>query len=209
MATFEEYMATPDPWKKAELVRGDVVIRKPGYAAHGMAISAFMGIWLDYSGERSSLRDAERTRARRQAERRTVGEILPNLGVRYALPDDPDQVRALSIAAFTPDQLARLDPYFAAHPNAFAPEPPALTLDNVLPDDTAAYTQQKVLDLLAAGAQTIWLLYPLIPCVVVWAEGRVARAFGPGESLPEPPGFAGLAVSIDSLFAWRHGTESP
>ena len=89
----------------------------------------------------------------------------------------------------------------AAHPDAFAPEPPALALDNVLPEDTTAYTQQKVLDLLAAGARTIWLLYPLIPCVVVWSAGRVARALAPGESLPEPPGFAGLAVSIDSLFA--------
>ena len=42
MATFEEYMATPDPWKKAELVRGDILIRRPGYAAHGLAISAFL-----------------------------------------------------------------------------------------------------------------------------------------------------------------------
>ena len=71
MATFEEYMATPDPWKKAELVRGEIVIRKPGYAAHGLAISAFMGIWLDYSGERSGMREAAPNRERRQAERRT------------------------------------------------------------------------------------------------------------------------------------------
>src|SRR5436309_15327798 len=110
MATFEEYMATPDPWKKAELVRGEIVIRKPGYAAHGLAISAFMGIWLDYSGERASLRDEEHSAARRRAVRRAVGEILPNLGVRYTLPDDPDQVRALSTAAYTPEHTTRPPP---------------------------------------------------------------------------------------------------
>ena len=199
MATFEEYMATPDPWKKAELVRGSIVMRKPGYAAHGLTVSAFMSIWLDYSEERTGRGHAPRDAAQRQAERRAVGEILPNLAVRYSLPDDPDQVRAVSIAAYTPEQVARLTPYFAAHRDAFAPEPPALALDNVLPEDTAAYTQQKVLDLLAAGARTIWLLYPLIPCVVVWAEGRVAHAFGPGDTLPEPPGFPGLSVAIDRL----------
>ena len=200
MATFEEYMATPDPWKKAELVRGEVVMRRPGYAAHGLAISAFMMIWLDYSGERAGMKDEDYGAARRRAARRAVGEILPNLGVRYSLPDDPDQVRAISIAAYTPEQLARLDPYFDEHPDAFAPEPPALAIDNVLPEDTAAYTQQKVVDLLAAGARTIWLLYPLIPCVVAWSEGRIARAFGPGEALPSPPGFAGLAVTVDGIF---------
>src|SRR5437764_4665069 len=100
MATFEEYMATPDPWKKAELVRGSVVMRKPGYAAHGLAISAFMGIWLEYSEERTGRGHTQRDDAQGWAERRVVGEILPNLGVRYALPDDPDQVRALSIAAY-------------------------------------------------------------------------------------------------------------
>ena len=199
MATFEEYMAMPDPWKKAELVRGAILMRRPGYVAHGLAISAFIGIWLDYSGERSGMGDVERDAAQRQAVRRTAGEILLNLGVRYALPDDPDQVRALSIAAYTPEQLTRLTPYFVEHPDAFAPEPPALAIDNVLPEDTAAYTQQKVIDLLTAGARTIWLLYPLIPCVVAWSEGRVARALGPGDTLPTPPGFEGLSVAVDSL----------
>jgi NADPH-dependent 2,4-dienoyl-CoA reductase/sulfur reductase-like enzyme len=60
MATFEEYMATPDPWKKADLVRGSVVMRKPGYAAHGLAISAFMGIWLEYSERTFPCRRASR-----------------------------------------------------------------------------------------------------------------------------------------------------
>jgi hypothetical protein len=46
---------------------------------------------------------------------------------------------------------------------------------------------------------TFWLLYPLIPCVVAWAEGRVAHAFGPGDTLPVPPGFPGLSVAIDRL----------
>ncbi len=200
MMTFEEYMATPDPWKKAELVRGKVVMRKPGYAAHGLAISAFMRIWFDYSGQRAGLQDEDYGAARERAARLAVGGILPNLGVRYSLPDDPDQVRGLSIAAYTPKQLARLDPYFDEHPDAFAPEPPTLAIDNVLPEDNAAYTQQKVIDLLAAGARTIWLLYPLIPCIVVWSEGRTARSFGPKDTLPAPPGFAGLAVSIDDIF---------
>lgn len=75
-----------------------------------------------------------------------------------------------------------------------------------MPEDLTAYTQQKVLDLLAAGAQTIWLLYPLIPCVVVWSAGPVARSFGAGETLPEPPGFVGLTLAIDDLFDWSHGT---
>jgi len=106
----------------------------------------------------------------------------------------------VSIAAYTPEQLTRLDPYFDERPDAFAPEPPALAIDNVLPEDNVAYTQQKVIDLLTAGARMIWLLYPLIPCVVVWSEGRTARSFGPKDTLPAPPGFAGLAVSIDDIF---------
>jgi len=57
--------------------------------------------------------------------------------------------------------------------------------------------------LLTVGARTIWLLYPLIPCVVVWSEGRTARACGPGDTLPAPPGFAGLAVAVDDIFERR------
>lgn len=57
MVTFEEYMATPDPWKKAELVRGKVVMRKPGYAAHGLAISAFLGLWRGWFFRHSLLGD--------------------------------------------------------------------------------------------------------------------------------------------------------
>jgi hypothetical protein len=60
--------------------------------------------------------------------------------------------------------------------------------------------KKKVLDLLAAGTRTIWLLYPLIPCVVAWVEGRVAHVLGPRDTLPVPPGFPGLSVAIDRLF---------
>src|SRR5437764_610298 len=118
MATFDEYMATPDPFKKAELVRGEIVFRRPGPVAHALAISTFMDVWLDYSGERQSIR-AEFAGTERPATRpEAVGQILLNLGIRYALDDDPDQVRCLSMAIYTPDQCARLAPYYAEHRDA-------------------------------------------------------------------------------------------
>jgi len=193
VATYEEYMATPDPWKKAELVRGEILMRRPGGAAHGMAISALLRLWIDFSGERSGV----------VATRHAVGEFLPNLGVRYALPDDPDQVRVLSVAVYPPEQLARLAPFFTKHPDAFAPEPPALAVDNVFPYDTAIYTQQKVLDLISAGARTIWLLYPLISRIVIWSEDRLSRTLASGDTISAPPGFEGLSVAVDDLFDRR------
>ncbi len=115
MVTYDEYMATPDPWKKAELVRGEVVMRRPEAMAYGLAITNFLDIWLTYSGERG---DVDAPVVRRGARAR----ILPNIGVRYQLPDDPDQVRALSLGVYTATQDARTDAYFSALHEAYHAE---------------------------------------------------------------------------------------
>ena len=106
------------------------------------------------------------------------------------------------MSIFTPEQYLRLRDHEAAHPDDFVPEPPALGIDNVFPADLAAYTTQKVSDLLVAGTQTIWLLYPLIPCIVVWTSDRVARLYGPSDTLPGPADFPGCALSVGEIFAW-------
>lgn len=104
------------------------------------------------------------------------------------------------MSIFTPEQHLRLREHEAAHPDDFVPDVPVLAIDNVFPGDLSAYTMQKVSDLLAAGTQTIWLLYPLIPCIVVWTSDRVARLYGLNDSLPEPAGFPGFALRIGEIF---------
>ena len=115
MVTYDDYMATPDPWKKAELVRGEVVMRRPEAMAYGVAITNFLDIWLTYSGERG---DVDAPVVPRGARAR----LLPNIGVRYQLPDDPDQVRALSVGVYTATQGTRTDAYFAALREAYHAE---------------------------------------------------------------------------------------
>jgi hypothetical protein len=200
--TYEEYLAAPDPWKKAEFVRGEIIYRQPGPVAHALAISNLLGAWHDYVARRAGLSEPYSIGSFFDVEQSVAGDVLPNVGIRYALPDDPDQVRALSLSIFTHEQYSRLRGYSTEHPDDFVPEPPALAIDNVFPNDLSAYTVQKVSDLLAAGSQTVWLFYPLIPCIVVWTHDRVARLYGPNDTLPEPAGFPGYALSVSHIYEW-------
>lgn len=47
MATFEEYLVAPDPAHKVELVRGEIIYRRPGPVAHAEAIMTLVGVWID------------------------------------------------------------------------------------------------------------------------------------------------------------------
>lgn len=44
MVTYDDYRATPDPCKMAELVRGEMVMRRTEAITYGLAIANFLAI---------------------------------------------------------------------------------------------------------------------------------------------------------------------
>src|SRR5260370_23612189 len=78
-------------------------------------------------------------------------------GIRFSLPDDPDQIRGLDVCYLTPEQVARHDAFGS---DEYIPEVPALVAEVISSSETAAYINEKVRDYLAGGAQLVWLLFP-------------------------------------------------
>ena len=90
-------------------------------------------------------------------------------GVRFSLPDNPNQTRGMDAAYLDPEQARR---YLDDGASGYIREVPALVAEVISPSDRASYVDEKVADYLAGGARLVWLLDPVRRTV------RVHRADG-------------------------------
>jgi Uma2 family endonuclease len=100
-------------------------------------------------------------------------------GIRFSLPDDPDQVRGLDVCYLSPEQVAR---YETSGPNEYFREVPALVAEVISPSESADYVDEKLSDYLAGGARLVWLLYP---------RSRTVKVYSPDAPLQVVP-FSGV-----------------
>lgn len=196
--TFADLMAQPDDGYLYELVRGEILRMPPPKGDHGDVEAALVEAVGHY------LRDRARAlgwqpRHGRAARSRLVGYLASGeAGIRFSLPDDPDQTRGVDMLYLSVEQFRRLEAYMRQE---YIPEVPALVAEVISPSETTTYSNEKVTDYLAGGAKLVWQLFPKTRSVRVFAADGSTwvvpsdGTLGGGDVLP------GFEVLMAELFA--------
>jgi Uma2 family endonuclease len=196
--TFDDLQALPDDGYLYELVRGEILRMPPPKEEHGYIEAALVEAIGRYLHD-SALALGWAPSQGRSARDRLVGRLVSGeTGVRFTLPDDPDQLRGLDVGYLSPNQVARLGHVLAAE---YLSEMPALVAEVISPSETAAYVNEKVADYLGGGAQQVWLLYPRTRSVTVFRSDGTARIVQAGGMLDGGDLLPGFAADLANIFA--------
>lgn len=196
--TYDDLMATPEDEYLYELVRGEILRMPPPKGRHGRFEARLVAAidrhlysqavalgWDESQG--SDARDL------------LVGSVdSGEAGIRFSLPDDPDQVRGLDVSYLSPEQVAR---HNAHGSDEYIPEVPALAAEVISASETATYINEKVQDYLTGGARLVWLLFPKTRTVQVFRpdEPMVSRAVG--DLLDGADVLPRFSVAVANLFS--------
>lgn len=194
--TFDDLMARPDDGYLYELVRGEIARMPPPKEDHGYIEAGLVAAVDRYLYRRALTLGWEESRGR-SARDRLVGRLVSGeSGVRFSLPDDPDQTRGLDMGYVSTEQVARLGPVRVAE---YMTEMPILVAEVISFCETATYINEKVADYVAGGARLVWLLYHKTRTVAVHYPDGTARTVPAGGVLDGDtilPGFAERLINI-------------
>jgi len=135
LMTADELLRTHVPNKRAELLRGVLVVREPAGSRHGlvtMNLGAELALYAQQTG--------------------AGGVYAAETG--FKLASDPDTVRAPDIAFVTRERLP--PPNTTGYP-ALAPD---LAVEVLSPGDRPGEVLAKVADWLSAGTRLVWVVDP-------------------------------------------------
>jgi Uma2 family endonuclease len=195
--TFDDLMATPDDGYLYELVRGEIVRMPPPKEDHGDIEAALVEAISRYLYDRALTLGWQKSQGRVERNRLVGRLVSGEAGVRFSLPDDPDQTRGVDIGYLSVEQVTRLG---AAPENRYLPEMPALVAEVISHSETAAYVDEKVSDYLAGGARLVWLLYPKTRTVTVYYADRTAHMIPAGSVLDGDDVLPGFAEDLSNIF---------
>jgi len=132
------------------------------------------------------------------ARDRLVGTVASGeAGIRFSLPDDPDQVRGADVHYLSPEQVNRLGPLLD---DEYVPEVPALVAEVISPSQSTDDVDQKVADYLAGSARVVWTLHPCTHTVGVFTPDDTPRPIPTGGALEDGDVLPGFYVSLGHLF---------
>lgn len=145
----EAFLALPNDGERHEFVRGQVRRMPPAKGDHGLIESDLLAELNRYLDARAA--DMGWTPAQgREARRRLVGFVAGGeFGMRFAVPDDPQQIRGADGVYVSADQYARVHWDRATD---YFPEAPTLVFEVISPSESADDIAEKVSDYLAGGA---------------------------------------------------------
>lgn len=118
-------------------------------------------------------------------------------GIRFSLPDDPDQTRGVDILYLTADQFIRFQDVLR---DEYVPTVPALVVEVINPSERAADVNEKVADYLHGGARLVWTLYPRTRTIHVYSSDGSVRIVPPDGILDGGDVLPGFTVPVVSLF---------
>lgn len=170
--TADEFYALP--LKRAELVRGKVVIRSPTGGLHGHVVTKLL------------------RRLDEHAERANAGWITTETG--FLVARDPDLVRAPDIAFVALERVPR------PLPAGYVPFSPDLAIEVVSPGDAYTDVLAKVDEYLDGAAREVWVVDPTRRRVHIHVPGVATQVLAGGDTLSSPL-LPGWSVSLDVLFA--------
>jgi Uma2 family endonuclease len=162
--------------RRYELIEGELKIMSPAGSRHGL-IALRLGGRLD----------------RFVQERRLGAAFAAETG--FILARDPDTVRAPD-AAFV--SAARIPP--TGLPEGYFPGAPDLAVEVISPGDTAAEVAGKTNDYFEAGTRQVWLVYPDLRQVAVFASARESRILAVDDTLDGGDLLPGFTCPVAEIF---------
>ena len=163
------------PGKRAELVRGVLVVREPAGARHGR-IAADVA-W----------------RLRTHIEGTDSGDVYA-AETGFTLTRDPDTVRAPDVAFVRKERLPTPEP--AGFPD-FAPD---LAVEVLSPGDRPGELLSKVADWLTAGTRLVWVIDPERRIARVFRADGSEASMPQGQALDGEDVIPGFVLELDPLF---------
>jgi Uma2 family endonuclease len=169
--TAEELLRLPEDGTRRELLDGELRTMSPTGAGHGEHESAITFHIGTYLSSHP-------------VARLWGGEV------GFVLRRSPDRVRAPDIAVMRRERVP---------PAGFFEGAPDMAIEVVSPGDTADEVEAKVQEWLAAGAETVWVVYPTGPRLAVhWPDGS-ARTYGPDDEVDGGPVLPGFRIRLSVL----------
>lgn len=145
--TAEELLKMPDDGYRHELIKGELLTMSPSGYEHGRVagnLTILLGQYVAANG---------------------MGDVC-GAETGFKLESDPDTVRAPDIAFVPKEQVG-------VRSSGFGSGAPHLAVEVLSPDDRKTKVEQKTLQWLATGAQSVWLVNPKKKTVeVVRADSR-------------------------------------
>jgi len=196
--SYEDLLATPDDDYLYELVRGEILRMPSPKGMHGAREARIVGAIERYLYARAEAQGWTESQGS-DARDRLVGRIdNGEAGIRFALPDDPDQIRGVDVAYLTPEQVALHE---QAGRDEYVPLVPALVVEVISQSEAAGYIQEKTRDYLAGGAQLMWLLFPKTRTAQVHRPGRPILSIEQSGSLDGEEVLPGLRIPLKGIFS--------
>jgi Uma2 family endonuclease len=194
--TVEDFLALPDDGNRHEFVRGEVRSMPPPKGVHGKIEARLIVVLGQYLDERArSLGWAPEQGV--EACERLVGFLAGGeFGMRFTLPDDPNQIRGADVAYIPAEQLAQVD----WDQEAYFPAVPALVIEVVSPTDSADDVAEKVQDYLAGGARRVWCVYPRLRRIHIHAADGPTRVLRHGDTLVDGDILPGFSLPLAWIF---------
>jgi Uma2 family endonuclease len=124
-----------------------------------------------------------------------LGVILHD-GITFILRFDPPWARIPDVSFIAAANVPDGDP-----PEGFWPSAPDLAVEVVSPHEWADDVQVKVDEYLAAGTQTVWVLWPREQMVTVHGHGEPVSRLKASETLGDGALLPGFSVQVADLFS--------
>jgi Uma2 family endonuclease len=173
LMTAEQLLQASVPNKRAELVRGRLVIREPAGWRHGavaMNLAARLAQHVDLTG---------------------AGQLLA-AETGFTLARNPDTVRAPDIAFVRRERLP-------SDTTGFAELAPDLVVEVLSPDDRPGEVLAKVADWLDAGALRVWVIDPERRIARVYRQDGTETIVEAGGSLQGEDVLPGFSCTLASI----------
>ena len=193
-----EFMDLPDDGNLHELVRGELRVMPPPKGVHGLIENAILEAIGRYLYD-TALTLGWEPREGIAARYKFVGFAAGGeFGVRFTVPDDPNQVRGADGAYVPADQFVSI----SWDRKEYFPAVPHLVIEVISSSERADDVREKVQDYLTGGARRVWCLYPARRAVYINdANGPMRVVRGADAILTDEELLPGLGIPLNMVFS--------
>ncbi len=173
--TADELLDWYVPGKRAELIRGRLVVSEPPGAKHG-AVANRLAVLITNHVEANDL-----------------GRVYA-AETGFWIEVDPDTVRAPDVAFVSNARLPQDDP------DGYARFIPDLVVEVLSPSDRARKVQEKIRDWIDAGVRLVWVVDPKKQLVQTYREEGSQTTVAGDQTLEAEPVLPGFRCSLAEVF---------